>query len=244
MHDEISNIFLLNPPHSGSTAMAAVLLTAPRAWSATPNAEGQWVPEVSEEMRRRPWDPAVDFDWEHIKQRWFRLRPSTRTLLIEKSPPNLLRAASIMKVFNPLFVISNRNPYANIASILRTYFAHEDRDSRRNEIQRLARMWLFRSERQISNITLLRTRSVITTYETFCLFPNGLCNNLYNFCGDLRIDVNRHITVKNYPKQPIINMNNTQIAALSSEDIAIIDEVLLQKAHVVEFFGYRILGRQ
>jgi hypothetical protein len=39
-------------------------------------------------------------------------------------------------------------------------------------------------------------------------------------------------------------MNNTQIAALSNEDIALIDEVLVQKAHVVEFFGYRILGRQ
>jgi len=239
----VSSIFLLNPPNSGSTAMAILLLTAPRAWSATPNAEGQFVPDVKEEMRHRPWDPAIDFDWKRIKQCWLNLQPPHKTLMIEKSPPNLLRVRSIMRVFeNSVFVISNRDPYASISSIVHRYFHSDLEEDRRNLMRQQANMWLFRSERQIDNITLLRGRSVITTYETFCQFPNGLLNNLYSLCGDLEIDISKKLGVKEYPPQRVMNMNDRQISWLTEEDIAVISEALSQNKQVVDFFGYRIIG--
>src|SRR6516162_6094778 len=37
-------LFLPNPPYSGSAAMATLPLKPPTAWSAWPNADGQWIP--------------------------------------------------------------------------------------------------------------------------------------------------------------------------------------------------------
>ncbi len=243
----IRQIFLLNLPFSGSTAMAELLLTSPKTWRCWPDAEGQWVPEVRAEMRRDPWSPEVDFDWPRIRAAWLKSKPAHKSILIEKSPPNLLRARSIMKTFpDSVFVISNRNPYAWLSSVM--HRDHSERivtaDGRREVIILELAKWILGSRRQIENIELVRGRSVITTYESFCASPEIVLQNLNGYCGDLQVDRHSRVRVKDYPEQGLVNMNPSQIARLTSDDIALANEILEGARPVVEFFGYEIPGER
>jgi Sulfotransferase family len=240
----IKQIFLLNLPFSGSTAMAELLLTSPRTWSCWPNAEGQWVHKVRAEMRREPWNPEVDFDWSRIRRAWLKHKPVDRSILIEKSPPNLLRVRSIMKTFpDSVYVLSNRNPYAWLSSVM--YRAHRERiataDDRRAVIVRELARWLLGSRRQIENLELVSGRSVITSYEAFCAYPQILLQSLNGYCGDLKIDPRSQLRIKDYPEQSLVNMNHSQIARLTADDIALASEILARAQPVLDFFAYELL---
>jgi Sulfotransferase family len=241
----VTSIFLLNPFFSGSTAMAALLLQSPIAWAAWPNGEGQWVPEVKEEMRREPWNPDAALDWARIREVWLRLKPPDRSILVEKSPPNMVRARSLLEAFpDSVFVISNRDPYAWLGSILHRNPLDLDLDDpqeRTQAIRRYVTAWVNRSRIQIDNVKLLRGRSVITTYELFCASHEVFLHNLYNYCGDLKVDPRAPLQVKDYPPQPLINMNPRQTALLTSADIALANEILALDQELLSFYGYQLL---
>jgi Sulfotransferase family len=238
----VESIFLLNPPFSGSTAMADLLLKSPVTWSAWSNGEGQWVEEVTEEMRRDPWNPEVDFEWPRIRAAWMKRKPAAKSIMVEKSPPNLLRVRSIIETFeNSIFVVSNRDPYAWLGGVIHheNYRKEIRNPQRRREIVRHEiSQWVFRSRVQIGNIELVRGRSVITRYQEFCGLPQLFLQNLYNYCGDLRIDARSQVRVKSYPVQGLVNMNARQISRLNSDDIAAANEILDDARPVLEFFGY------
>jgi Sulfotransferase family len=244
----VESIFLLNPPFSGSTAMAQLLLQSPHTWSPWRNGEGQWVEAVTQEMRRDPWNPAVDFDWRWIRAAWLERKPAGRRVMIEKSPPNILRVRSILEAFpDSIFVVSNRDPYAWLGGVLH----HEsNRDEVRNTTQRRDLVkdeiskWVFRSRVQIENISMLRGRSVITRYQEFCGSPELFLQNLYNYSGDLEIDARAKLQVKSYPVQGLVNMNDRQMSRLTNDDIAAANEILNAAKPVVEYFGYRVVDRK
>jgi hypothetical protein len=244
----VENIFLLNPPFTGSTAMADLLLKSPVTWSPWGNGEGQWVEEVTEEMRRDPWNPEVDFDWGRIRAAWMKRKPAGKSIMIEKSPPNILRVGSIIETFaDSIFVISNRDPYAWLGGVIH----HE---KYRQEISNLHRrreiitdeisQWVFRSRVLIEDIERVRGRSVITRYQDFCASPQLFLHNLYNYCGDLQIDVRSQVRVKSYPVQRLVNMNDRQISRLTSGDLATANAILHDAKPVVEFFGYHLIDRK
>jgi hypothetical protein len=244
----VENIFLLNPPFSGSTAMAQLLLKSPLTWSPWSNGEGQWVESVTEEMRRDPWNPEVDFDWRRIRAAWLERKPPGKSIMVEKSPPNLLRVRSILATFaDSIFVISNRDPYAWLGGVLHheTYRAEIRNPHRRREIiEQEISQWVFRSRVQIENISLVRGRSIITRYQEYCGSPELFLQNLYNYCGDLQINSRSQVRVKSYPVQGLVNMNDRQISRLTSGDIAAANEILHDAKPVVEFFGYHLIDRK
>jgi hypothetical protein len=244
----VENIFLLNPPFSGSTAMAELLLTSPFTWSPWSNGEGQWVESVAEEMRRDPWNPEVDFDWRRIRAAWLERKPAGKTIMVEKSPPNILRVRSILETFpDSVFVISNRDPYAWLGGVVHheIYRTEIQNPRRRREIvKQEIGQWVIRSRVQIENISLLRGRSVITRYQQFCGSPQLFLQNLYNYCGDLQIDARSQVRVKSYPVQGLVNMDARQISRLTSDDIAAANEILEDAEPAMEFFGYRLIDRK
>ncbi len=244
----VENIFLLNPPFSGSTAMAQLLLKSPLTWSPWSNGEGQWVESVTEEMRRDPWNPEVDFDWRRIRAAWLERKPAGKNIMVEKSPPNLLRVRSILETFtDSIFVISNRDPYAWLGGVLHhESYRPEIRNPRRRReiVKHEISQWVFRTRVLIENIPRLRGRSVITRYQEFCDSPGLFLQNLYNYCGDLQIDVREQVRVKSYPVQGLVNMNDRQISRLTADDIGTANEILLDAKPVVEFFGYRVMDRK
>lgn len=241
----VENIFLLNPPFSGSTVMAKVLLTSPVTWSPSRNAEGQRVEEVTEEMRRDRWNPEVDFDWARIRAAWLKLKPDDKTVMIEKSPPNLLRVSSIMKTFaNSVFVVSNRDPYAWLGGVInhKIYRCQVSKPRRRAEvIQQEISRWVFRSKVLIKDVELVRGRCLVTRYLDFCSAPEIFLQNLYSFCGDLKADPHVPVRVKSYPVQGVVNMNPRQIARLTPSDVALANSVLVDASATLNFFGYKLL---
>lgn len=74
------------------------------------------LPGVSGRYGWRPIEP----DWQQIKSLWMEYWDRSRPVLLEKSPPNLIHAEAIQKVFDPsYFVCLVRNPYAQSESLIR-----------------------------------------------------------------------------------------------------------------------------
>ena len=99
-------LFLLNPPNSGSTALALTILSSARAASIEPTAEGQKHPLTRPWMLKKDrWDPQILMPWPSVREIWLQAwseaaaqKPSA-CILVEKSPPNLIRAEQIAAHF-------------------------------------------------------------------------------------------------------------------------------------------------
>lgn len=202
---------------------------------------------MTEEIRRDPWNPDADLDWARIRAAWLRRKPSDRSILVEKSPPNMVRARAILKAFpDSVFVISNRDPYAWLGSVVVHRNAAridlDDERKRHDVIRHYANAWLGRARIQLENVELLRGRSVVTSYELFCASCEVFLHNLYNYCGDLDVNPRALLRVKEYPPQPLTNMNASQIALLTPGDISAASEVLSTNQELLSFFGYHLLS--
>lgn len=63
--EDVHWMFVATLPNSGSTALAMLLATAPRAVTLNKNGEGQWLTtEMSREGKR--WDPAYKLDYAYM----------------------------------------------------------------------------------------------------------------------------------------------------------------------------------
>lgn len=102
-----SYVFILCPPYCGSTLLWKLVLTS-TVVSALPS-EGQFLPEVKEIMRQDPWNVNVKLPWVKIKEVWDGYWDHNKLLLLEKSPPNLIRAKEIEQHFNPVYFLLKVN---------------------------------------------------------------------------------------------------------------------------------------
>lgn len=241
-------LFVIAPPYSGSTALAQVLRTARGARFLRDNAEGQWlVPGLCEPDR---WNPQKQVNWESVKAVWLNALSkggSTTALdypkiVIEKSPPNLVRADQLARTFpNHAAFAFNRDPYANCSSIL--YRNHDPAtlaaESRLQVLSTLALDWLERSRwirRWIDLWSLCYFR-----YEDFCAAPTSCVSRLVSQVNTLAtVDVTRPIKVKDYDVQALVDCNPSQIARLNPQDMDAISAVLSENETLVKYFGYRI----
>jgi hypothetical protein len=145
-------LFIFTPPYSGSTALAKILNSTPGSMILNGRAEGQWlIPGLCTNDR---WDPWKYIDWESVKLVW-----SSRValveemvapveLVIEKSPPNLVRSNALLECFPKHEVlVFNRNPYGYCSSILYRQHQPEAKTlAQRAEILELmAHEWVYRS---------------------------------------------------------------------------------------------------
>jgi hypothetical protein len=100
-HEFPQCLFLLNPAYCGSTAFALFLLSSSKALGLNEHAEGQWLATVRGDMESDRWSTEKPLPWKRIKSEWFKAwhvrrvdRPQA-CVLVEKSPPNLVRAREI-----------------------------------------------------------------------------------------------------------------------------------------------------
>ena len=111
-------LFVLCPPYSGSTLLWKLLSTSEHV-SSLP-AEGQSLTELKALMRDKPWDAAQELPWPEIKAVWESYWDMGKAILLEKSPPNLIRTDDILAHFHPVkFIIMVRNPYAHSEGLIR-----------------------------------------------------------------------------------------------------------------------------
>jgi hypothetical protein len=122
--NEQKYLLILSPPYCGSTLLNEIVSSASyvSANNTFGTREGQKLPTVRSIMfdHDRRWDHSLDFDWEFIKKEWRKYWNLNSLILLEKSPPNIIRAKSIEKIFKPAyFILLHRNPYAQCESLIR-----------------------------------------------------------------------------------------------------------------------------
>ena len=57
--------------------------------------EGQFLPELAGLARDKPWDVTRPLPWPEIKAVWESVWDMSKPVLLEKSPPNLIRTQDI-----------------------------------------------------------------------------------------------------------------------------------------------------
>ncbi len=232
-------LFILGATHSGTTLMNELLSSSKNA--STNNRkhtrEGQLLPTVADHMfsHSQQWNEKLNLDWNFIFNEWRKYWDTTKPILIEKSPPNLLRAFSIEKVFTPsYFVIFVRDPYAHCETFIRKnkYSATES-----------ARFIINTLKYQKRNLELLKN-TILISYEVVVEKPDIFKDEIASFIpqlSDLRIE--GEFKAHNYYNnpQPLKNFNAEKIARLKKSEIEEINEVFNSEKKLIEFFGYNLL---
>ena len=245
-------IFLLTPPNSGSTAIAEVMRTSSNVSALgnnRQNGEGQWLIKALSAKNR--WEKNLVVDEENLRTVWLAKcrdiqRASNINFFIEKSPPNMMRIDLLQKVF-PIhtLIVNNRNPYANISSILYRYTVQDEIDAmttkQRGEILKvITKKWLERSE--ILKDQALEKNTPIITYEAFCAEPMILQDILDRNIskGAIKLNFSSDLKIKDYPPQGVSNFNSHQIGKLTEADILVISDILNEHENLLSFFGYTL----
>jgi len=228
-----SEIIILTLPHSGSTAMARLLLSSPRVWARMPGAEGQKLAASKPFLPANPWRTDQQIDWSSLRAIWEEGRPEG-AILLEKSPPLVAHLPAVIQTWpNAYFVITIRNPYAFVASYLQRG-PPTDQD-----VESAVWRWTKRSQLQRRNVEALVGRSIVTSYEAFTRQPDEFVRSLETVVGPLDIDPTQDFTVKLYKPAPISNHNDRQISTMSESHRALAGRLLAtQAADELAFWGY------
>ncbi len=236
-------LFVLCPPFCGSTLLTELLETsAATSLNHTKgNKEGQKLPTVKPLMfdTTERWNPNHDFDWKAIKKEWLKAWDLEKSILVEKSPPNLLRVSSIMKHFDPaFFLICYRNPYAHCEGLIRRKnYTPED----------AAKFTLKCLMVQKKNIESLNEgQSLVISYEELTGHIESTVRKMGDFLPDLSdIRYDMEFSAKNVrqEKMGIENLNEEKIANLTNDQIIAINEVLRDQAEILAYFGYDLIER-
>ena len=224
----------LCPPYSGSTLLAGLVSTS-AAVSSLPG-EGQFIPEVMAVMRRDPWNADFPLPWNDIRRVWHRYWDTSKPILLEKSPPNIIRAATLEKIFQPAcFLVMVRNPYAHCEGLMR-----------RNKwsASRAAEFSVFCLQTQAENVEKL-ARCVSFTYEELAADPPNVCSRISAFLPSLGdLDYSKIFRVHSYAgllESPIKNLNEPKIARLSPGQMREISNVFARHEAILQRWGYSVL---
>jgi hypothetical protein len=247
IHSDPLYLFVFTPPYSGSTALAGVLNSAPWSMVLNPNGEGQWLlPGLINKALR--WEADMEVNWDSVRAVWGQKVKQVEQLtgrvdlVIEKSPPNMVRADGLLKAYpDNAVLVFNRNPFANCASILyRNHKADELTDERRLHLLTvLARDWIRYAE-HLKRI--IDTRApVVLSYEEFCRDTEKALEKVISRVPQLQgADPGWQVRVKDYEPQRISDHNARQIGRLSESEKARLSEVLSEQQELVADFGYDV----
>ncbi len=227
-------LFVLCPPYCGSTLLWKLLATSSRV-SALPQ-EGQFLPEVEPIMRERPWDRDNALPWPRIKAAWETYWDHDKPVLLEKSPPNIVRAAAIAAHFEPAqFIIMVRNPYAHAEGLMR-----------RNEwpLRRAANFALMCLRTQAENAAQL-ANTLVLTYEDLVADPGGACARLAAFqpaLDDMDPRASFELdSVDGTLDRQITDLNARKIEALSAAQRAELNRYFESDEDVLRHWGYSVI---
>ncbi|MEP4485379.1 MAG: sulfotransferase [Halioglobus sp.] len=227
-------LFVLCPPYSGSTLLWKLLATSANV-SALPS-EGQFLPELEQVMRDRPWRDELNLPWPHIKSIWLSYWDTSKPVLLEKSPPHLIRAQQIAEHFQPVsFIVMARNPYALCEGLIR-----------RNQwtAEAAAKHALRCLIAQQHNLQRF-PESLKITYESLTNNPAVESQRIIEFLPILEsLDIQASFEIHSIDgtlSRPIVDLNPKKIAELSDEQIRDINDVLSEGKEALNYWGYELL---
>ena len=234
-HLKHTYLFLLSPPFSGSTVIKELLETSP-AVSAFPT-EGQWLPGLKNVLGTADrWERSKSIDWSRVRSIFDRYWDYRKPVLFEKSPPLLLRAEELAKVFSPAkFLITMRNPYAQA-----------ERRVRNGASPRFAvEQWLLCARHQRQNLEALPHYRFFT-YEQLTEKTSSVLEEIVYYVPELHgLNAEATFHARNITGKPIVglrNLNDEKIARLSVQQIDEITAALKPDVELVRYFGYDLLA--
>ena len=183
------------------------------------------------------------YNWDEIKKIWHREWASSAStsldnlVLLEKSPPNVVRAELLQKHFpNSYFIVMVRNPYA---------FSEGLRRRHGPKIEPCATHWGESMKFQIRNLEILN--------NVVCIKYEDLCDNqelvktkikaLLPELDDLSFegDFSGHHSLYGKKEMPIRNLNSDQIGNLGTNDIIRINNILSEYQEELTYFDYKMM---
>jgi hypothetical protein len=232
-------LFILSPPFCGSTLLNQLISTSAQVSvnNEIDTREGQTLPGVRAVMfdHERRWDEDLDFDWHWIKRIWLKYWDPAKPVLLEKSPPNILRAASIQQSFSPsYFIVFYRNPYAHVESLMRR---------RGSDVKEAARFAIKCLRHQKKNMETLENKLAIS-YEELTDRPQAAVDAFQEFLPELNdLSIDQDFTAHNFKSKPmkITNLNLEKIANLSDAELAVINSVFKEEEPLLRYFGYELI---
>tara|TARA_B110000503_G_scaffold36278_2_gene59338 strand:- start:1727 stop:2461 length:735 start_codon:yes stop_codon:yes gene_type:complete len=229
-----SYLFVLCPPYSGSTLLWKLLSTSANV-SSLPQ-EGQFLPELKDIMRDSPWRADRVLPWPNIKKVWQSYWDKSKPVLLEKSPPNLIRTREILTHFQPVrFIVMVRNPYAHAEGLMR----HNNWTA-----SRAANFSMMCLRAQLNNAQELDD-ALVMTYESLVQDPVKTCTQLAAFIPELDdMDPAASFEIHSIDgtlTRPITDLNSKKIGALSAADFAAINEIFLQHQVTIAAWGYDLM---
>jgi hypothetical protein len=227
-------LFVLSPPYSGSTVLQQLLGTSP-ATSSHPT-EGQVIPGVQELVWDNRWNEDYQYPWATIREKWEQVWDMAKPILVEKSPPHIIRAFEIEKIFCPAYFIALiRDPYA---------FCEGARVRESWDIRTCAEFWVRCANSQRQNIQGLK-HIIHFKYEEFADHPSRVKSRILSFLPELQdIDTQRAFdtrSVRGRGLQHIENFNRDKINRLSTNDINSINAVLSEHEELMSYYRYHYL---
>jgi hypothetical protein len=247
-------VLVLSPPYCGSTLLWQLLQTSPHV-SALPS-EGTRVPSVKDVMSVGKWNPEHALPWPMIKAEWSKIWDMSKPILLEKSPPNMIRAKEIERTFVPSsFIVLMRDPYALCEGMARRRnrrhrlfrdfhdVAPRGGNARGDAMRFAATLWIRFATQQIKNAQELE-RVICLNYEELTGNPEGAAEKILSFLPELgQLDVKQKFRVHSVTgtdSRVLTDMNDTKWKCLRRHDIAIINDVLRNHGDLLEFFGCRM----
>ena len=224
-------LFILCPPASGSTILWNLIKTSPNV--SYFKTEGKSVLGVKDILgTKERWNPELFINWNIVKNEWHKEWNLSKKILLEKSPPNLIRAFDVQSNFDKsYFIVMIRNPYAYCEGAKR-------RRNRSVPFQVIVRRWVYFAKFQIKNIEYLNSNKIFFKYEDLTGNIDAIKEKILHFLPDLKtLNFNNEFRVFDR-KLRITNLNERQISRLSKMDIAEINGVLRKYPDVMEYFGY------
>ena len=164
-----------------------------------------------------------NYDWSSIRSVWNNAWAKSDkwsdkgVILLEKSPPNVIRARLLQENFeDAYFILMVRNPYVVSEGIRRRWGY---------PIQRAAEHWVRATSAQIDNLGFLKKR-ILIKYEDLCSNPDEARSSLKRFLTELN-DLNFRENISgthaigslNKKKMGLTNFNKRQLENLSGADI-------------------------
>jgi hypothetical protein len=250
-------LLMLTFPNGGSTALAKLLLSAPGTIALNPRIEGQWLDSAMSAPGAR-WDPATPLDYNAIRDRWIEAANQAAAdvslhdntpLVVEKSPPNMCRYRAILGMLAGMkthVVVLTRDPFATCASwhvrvdaerIASNWgWVGEPPTDDASYFRALGRIWL----RRARYLQLARPEAIHwMRYEDVADHPAEALAALGTRIPRLAAaDEGALLAVKDYPLQPLRNMNRDQLAILMPPQIDAIASALAEAPALMAQFGY------
>ncbi len=236
-------LFILSLPNSGSTLLSKILTTSKNvsANNTQGTCEGQTLPTVRKLMfdHDERWNEQLTLDWAYIQAEWRKYWDVTRPVLLEKSPPNLIRAKSIITHFQPsYFIILIRNPYAICDGFL-------NRKKNPWEAEVAAKFVIHQLKLQRKNAEQLSNR-LILSYEFLTTKPTEFKCQLLEFLpeiSDIQTDITFNVHNKIGKAMTLQNLNPIKINRLTSAQIKTINTVFLPEKETLNYFNFPILRK-